>query len=414
MWCLAPVRGPPGTDRDELKLRRRYLVIAAAVLVLCAGFALVSTGPGIGWSFLILLGVAVGLAAAFLATVLSVKFDRMQADIDRLARSLDGALRDLAAANERNTRGIGTLTDTIDRQIGGMLERIETQITAGPAKPQAEITLTAGDNVVALGPPSRKATAGGEPLPAGWASRPLELSLEPIVSLSRGAAAGFEVHANMTLDDGSERTIRRLSPSADPTELTAFERSLVTAAAHASRRQLGAEGIALPLHVAISGALLANDEAVRDIASLVGIHPGLSKGLVFSIPAELFTSKDPAVRGGIERLAHAEAAIAIEGWPSGDDGIERLKGRGVQVVKLPVDRLLDRTRVRRKALSGSDITEAAERANLAVQATGVTLDEDAVALLDIGVDLMCGPRFSAPRKLRALPSAEAAAIAANG
>ncbi len=413
MFFLAPVRGDPGTDRDELKLGRRHLVIAAAVLVLCAGFALVSTGPGIGWSFLILLGVALGLAAAFLAAILSVKLDRMQADMDRLVRSLDGALRELASANERNTRGIGTLSDTIDRQIGGMLERIETQITSTPARPQPEITLTAGDNVVALGQPPRKAIGSGEPLPAGWADRPLELSLEPIVSLSRGAAAGFEVHANLILDDGSERAIRRLSPSADATELAAFERALVTAAAHASRRQLGAEGIALPLHVAISGALLADDAAVRDIASLVQIHPGLSKGLVFSIPAELFASKDPAVRAGLERLAHAEAAIAVEGWPAGEDGLERLKGRGVQLVKLPVDRLLDRTRVRRKALSGSDITEAAERANIAVQATGVALDEDAVALLDIGVDLMCGARFSAPRKLRALPMPDAA-IAANG
>jgi cyclic-di-GMP phosphodiesterase, flagellum assembly factor TipF len=46
------------------------------------------------------------------------------------------------------------------------------------------------------------------------------------------------------------------------------------------------------------------------------------------------------------------------------------------------------------------VLETASAAAIEVIATDVRSDEDAVGLLDLGVDLMTGARFSGPRRLK--------------
>jgi len=384
-----------------VNLLKLPFAVAAAVLILGAGFALVATGQTPFWSFLVVVSLALAAGGLALAGYLLFKVERMRGDIDRLARTLDGALKDLAAGNERNSLTLGALTGTIDRQIGGMLERIETA-----ARPEAPASpASGGGDGASHDTGSRKApqkTDAGERLPAGWADRELELSLEPIVSVSQGAAAAFEVHAHILLEDGSERVVRRLSEAANPADLCAFELAMVKAAIHASRRKLAAEA-RLPLHVAVSAALLGNETAVGELCGLLDLHSGLAKGLVFSVPAEQFATKDNSVRHGIVRLTISGAIFAAEGWPREEDALERLKLQGVRLVKLSADRLLDRERTRRRSPSGADLAELIDRSNMAIVAVDVASDEDAVALLDLGVDLMRGERFSPPRRLK--PSA---------
>lgn len=381
-----------------MNLLRILIAIAAAVLILGAGFALAATGQSSFWSFLVVVSLAFAAGGLALTGYLHFKVERMRGDIDRLARTLDGALKDLAAGNERNSLTLGALTGTIDRQIGGMLERIETA-----TRPEASAASPASvaDDGASQGRKAPQKSAAGERLPAGWADRELELSLEPIVSVSQGAAAAFEVHAHILLEDGSERVVRRLSEAANPQDLCAFELALVKAAMHASRRKLAAEA-RLPLHVAISAALLGDEAAVGELCSLLDLHSGLAKGLVFSVPAEQFATKDNSVRHGIVRLTISGAVFAAEGWPREEDALERLKLQGVRLVKLAADRLLDRERIRRKSPSGADLAELIDRSNMAIVAVDVASDEDAVALLDLGVDLMRGERFSPPRKLKPL------------
>lgn len=328
----------------------------------------------------------------------------MQGDIDRLARTLDGALKELAAGNERNSLTLGALTATIDRQIGGMLGRID----AHPSAPvDAAIVVPPADGQAAREAGERKPAAkpaAAASLPAGWADRELELSLEPIVSVSQGAAAGFEVLAHLALEDGSERIVRGSPLAAGPADLAAFELALVKAAMHASRRQLGAAGARLPLHVAVSAALLGDEAAVEEVCSLLDRHAETARGLIFSIPAELFTTKDKPIQHGIVKLAVSGAALAAEGWPTEENGLERLKLQGVRIVKLATDRLLDRERVRRKSMPGADLAELIGRSGMIIVAVDVATDEDAVALLDLGVDLMRGECFSPPRRLKSFAS----------
>ena len=384
-----------------MNLLRIPFAIAAAVLLLGAGFALAASGQSPFWSFLVVISLALAAASSALAAYLLVKVERMRTDIDRLAHTLDGALKDLAAGNERNSLTLGALTGTINRQLGGMLERIES--ADRPRGPAASPAGGGGDGVPqATG--NRKASqneAAGVRLPDGWAEREPELSLEPIVSVSQGAAAAFEVHAHIFLEDGSERVVRRLSEAANPAELCDFELALVKAAMHASRRKLAADA-RLPLHVAVSAALLGNETAVGELCNLFDLHSGLASGVVLSVPAEQFATTDHTVRHGIVRLTISGAMFAAEGWPREEDALERLKLQGVRIVKLSTGRLLDRERVRRKSLSGADLAELVERSGMAIVAVDVASDEEAVALLDLGVDLMRGARFSPPRKLKPL------------
>jgi EAL domain-containing protein (putative c-di-GMP-specific phosphodiesterase class I) len=382
-----------------VNLLRTAFAVAAAVLVLGAGFALAASGQSPLWSVLVVISLALAAACSALAAYLLVKVERMRTDIDRLAHSLDAALKDLAAGNERNSLTLGALTGTIDRQLGGMLERIETADRPGApaASPAGD-----GDGGVPQDTRNRKAPrneAAGVRLPPGWAEREPELSLEPIVSVSQGAAAAFDVHAHILLEDGSERVVRRLSEAANPADLCDFELALVKAAMHASRRKLAADA-RLPLHVAVSAALLGNETAVGELCNLFDLHSGLASGVVLSVPAEQFATKDNAVRHGIVRLTISGAMFAAEGWPSGEDALERLKLQGVRFVKLSTGRLLDRERIRRRSLSGADLAELVERSGMAIVAVDVASDEEAVALLDLGVDLMRGERFSPPRKLK--------------
>ncbi len=393
-----------------MKPHRRHLAIAAAATVLCAGFALVLAGQSTLSVFLTQVSLAMAAASAAVALFVLFKVDRMQGDIDRLARSLDGALRELAAGNARNALTLGTLTETIDRQIGGVLERIDTRVA--DADGDHPVAAPEG-NVVPLATAPRKfpqKAGAGERLPAGWGERPLELGLEPIVSVSRGAAVAFEVYASLLLEDGSEKMVRRLSGAVDPQDLVAFERTIVKAAMHASRRQFGSEGPSLPLHVAVSAAFLGDEASVREVSGLIGIHAGLARSVVLSLPAEVFTARDAAVQRGLIQLSVAGALLACEGWPGTPDARERLQARGAGIVKLSCDRLLDRLRQRRKGPTGADLADIAHGADMTVIATGVANDEDAVALLDLGIDLMGGERFSPPRKLKA-PAGEAPARA---
>ena len=72
---------------------------------------------------------------------------------------------------------------------------------------------------------------------------------------------------------------------------------------------------------------------------------------------------------------------------------------GLAFVKIGANRLLDREKPRHRTVPASTIIESAEADGLLVVATDVANDEDAVSLIDLGLDLMAGPRFGSPSGL---------------
>ena len=63
-------------------------------------------------------------------------------------------------------------------------------------------------------------------------------------------------------------------------------------------------------------------------------------------------------------------------------------------------RLLDRVKLRKGQPNGAALVEIADGAGVEIIATDVASEDDAVSLIDMGVDLMSGERLSAPRRLR--------------
>lgn len=392
-------------------MNKLLLVAIAAATLLGAGHALgageaAASGDSVaGVALLSIMALVLSIAAMAVGIYAALRARRTQADVARLARSIDHALRDLAEGNSLNSSTLGALTDTIDHQLGGMLDRIEVVASDHSAAPSREAPLAA-NNVVTLGAtgrrPDARKPAAGDVAPVSWPDHgELELSLEPIIAVSQGAAACFEVYANLPFADGVARPVRRLHGEAAPAERARFELALVKAAMHASRRQLPGQAATLPLHAAISDALLADAGATAEIAQLFALHPGLAAGVVLSLPVEVLANPTRGQQKSLLRLTESSVRLAAEGWPDAGDGAAILAANGAGILKLTCNRLLDRDKLKRKAIAGGDLAEIAHARGLTIIATDVLTDEDAVALLDLGIDLMSGARFSPPRRLRA-------------
>jgi EAL domain-containing protein (putative c-di-GMP-specific phosphodiesterase class I) len=222
-----------------------------------------------------------------------------------------------------------------------------------------------------------------------------ELSLQPIVSISQGAANGFEVHVHVPTK-GAPLDLRRLARPVRGLDAAAFERLMVISALDAVRRRPGKPGPTLPLHVAISAALLGSQSDLGTAVDMFRRNPALARSVILSLPA---TDTSREQLAALQRFAAADVGLAVEGWDRPAAELAELRKVNLRLLKLPADRLLDRT--------GSTAGEpaavligAAALAGVDIVATDVRIDEDAVEILDLGIDLMTGPRFSGPRLMQ--------------
>ena len=346
---------------------------------------------------------------------------KARADFLRFSRSIEMALRDLSSRSERDAASIGEL----NRKIADEIETLTGMASASPDPVEAPAFPRRADAdfrpVAVAVQPSPERAAEAEPatpeavrqaLASAIAAGELEVSLQPIISVAQGAATGFEVHAHVEAADGGRPLdIRRMAQPLPGLDQTAFEAALVRSALSASRRQLGTASERMPFHVAISEALLGSRAEVDAIAELARVHRGLPASLVFSVPATLLAVGGDT-RDRLDQLTAAGFRLAVEGWEGARAEIRDTQARGAHFLKIPVNRLLDRERGRRRQLPGAELAEAAAEAGISVVATGVARDDDAVGLIDLGIDLMEGERFSGPRRVRS-SSARQAALAAG-
>ncbi len=374
----------------------------------------------------------------------------LAADLERLARSVDAAMAELTARSDRDRAALAALHGLVSRGLGPVPRRaapasVETpqlpsagSVAPKPPAANAPQKLPADDvpkmapahdvpqkaphesapqappaGTVAQAPSSgvlQPPTEGGPPpeqsAPEPWepgieaalhrimkAGR-AEISLEPIISVARGAARGYEVHVYVAAAEG-EIHLRRPRQDVRGHDAAAFERLVAISAADAARRRLVPASEARPLHVPISDALLGNDRELARLFDLLRTQDGLARSVILSLPSTVAAGgQQPALR----RLAAAGVRFALEGWDGSGTEFEALQRFGLRFLKLPADRLLDRAKPDGAAPAVTLLDRAAE-AGVEIVATGVSSDEDAVALLDLGIDLMAGPRFSAPRRL---------------
>jgi EAL domain-containing protein (putative c-di-GMP-specific phosphodiesterase class I) len=350
--------------------------------------------------------VALVAAAAALRAVLHVS--RLRADILLLARSIDVALRDISERTDKEPATIGDTAGRETPETEKFSERIGTPEDAGSKQlentgnvvphPSARRTRSvqqepvgqprSGPDVNSVDSAYKKAIAAGE----------FEIALQPIVSVSRSAAIGFDVYASLPVEGGERIELRRPAKRTERGEAAAFERILIATTLQAGRKRLGAASVNMPLHAAVSEAILSDSKELGAVLELLQLYPNLARSFVLSAPTILF---DPSSehRQALDLLAAKGVRFAAEGW-SEAGGADQPRYAEAIYLKLSANRLLDREHPGRKLTPATTIIEQATADKLAIIATKVATDEDAVALLDLGIDLMSGPRFGGPKRLK--------------
>ncbi|QDY99447.2 EAL domain-containing protein [Nitratireductor mangrovi] len=346
--------------------------------------------------------LAVALLALIIAWIALARARRVAQQFDTLLYSVDHALRQVASTSVSSASTIGEMQDAMRGEIETLSRRLAERDERGDADDgDRNVIKLASARPSAPGkergaPSARKVEAA---LASAIEAGDIELSLQPIVSVDANAAVGFETFVHLEIDDELAVDVGRLADGAELAR-AALERLTITSAAEASRRMLGTGGEKSPLHCPVSENLLRDAAELEKTIGFLQLHPPLARLVVLSAPSALLLNANGADRDAIDRLLDTGISFAAEDWDGGVGNIAGLRASHAGFLKLSTDRLLDRTRTRRKAPSGLDIVAAAAEAGIAVIATGVATDEDAVNLLDIGVDIMVGERFSPPKRLR--------------
>jgi cyclic-di-GMP phosphodiesterase, flagellum assembly factor TipF len=222
----------------------------------------------------------------------------------------------------------------------------------------------------------------------------VSVSLEPVVELRSSKVAAYRVHAHVTNADGTSANLRRLEgnhPGIDPAR---FDMELFHAAAGAARRLLGGTADITPLICPISAATLGSPKDLRKIVAMMNNLPGLKSGLVLEMPAASL-GHDDIMLSGAGLLADAAIRLCVEG---------RLEARRLRDIA-------GRFEIEFWSMSGAEVCEAdisqltvsdRDDREAKVIARGIAEDYEVVAMIDAGVQLVCGPRFSDPKPVRTL------------
>lgn len=346
----------------------------------------------------------------------------LRSDIAQISRSLDGALHEIDERSSQHAKTIGEINTALKSELATLSAQKQPPPINDTEGEQVE-TATAlqhNDNVVQY--PSAQAQS---PKPAENPKKPQnqnsnsgsqreielaiakvsgregpDLSLQPIVSISKGEAKGFEVFAHLRLKDDRFVDVQRLVSATGRMNVAGFERGLILASAKAARQQLGSDAEKMPLHCAISAALLDDPEELSAVADLFDMHPALARSLALSVPASLFASGRSGRLAMLETLSEVGIRFAVENWNGSASEAQIMQNAGVRYIKQPATRLLGLAKYRGQLLDTHELVSAVADLDLQIIATDVTTDEEAIGLIDSGIDLLTGTRFGDPRRLR--------------
>ncbi|MBX3581586.1 MAG: EAL domain-containing protein [Rhizobiaceae bacterium] len=338
-----------------------------------------------------------GIGAAVLAYRAFSRASLVAAELERLTRSMDAAIKDVSLRGDREATKLAELSTTVSEKLASPAQRrharhgdddSEGEKGASHKAKQSAPAEPADPQTAAIDIALRRVIAGGA----------ADLSVQPIIAAGRGEAGGFEAHFHVQPEEGSPVDIRRLDRLVADVDPAVYERMTVTSASEVVRRRLGDINERRPLHVAISNALLQDGMEFAAVLDIFKLHPSVARSIVLSVPV-------PVLEGGqhmasLELLSGLDLRFVAEDWSGTSEELDLVKKARFVAVKVPADRLLDRTKVRKGGPDGAALVDMARGAGLDLIAIDVPSEEDAVALIEMGVDLMTGNRLAAPRLLK--------------
>lgn len=390
---------------------QRILLAIGGAAAFCAAVTFllqIAIARGLPASDIVLVTASATLLLSLVAAAFSYRaFNHAKllgAELERLTRSMDAAIKDVALRGDRAAARHEELNAAVSNRLDDLSARLSPDADADEPRTAivADTPAPARKGRQAHAEPHAPAAAGAPGVDIAlrrvMAGGQADLSLQPIIAAGRGEAGGFEVHFHVQPEEGKPVDIRRLGHQVADVDPAAFERLALVAAAEAARRQLGDISEKMPAHVAVSDALLDDGLEFATVLDIFKLHPALAKSVVVSLPFDVVDSGRHAA--ALELLSGLDIRFAVEDWPGSRPGLDKLKASGVGVVKIAAQRLLDRVKLRKGQPNGAALVEIADGAGIDIIATDVASEDDAVSLIDMGVDLMTGERLSAPRRLR--------------
>lgn len=380
-------------------------LVAAALLAGLAAISITLLGrpaamSGVDGAMLSASGLALLLsAAAVLMALAALRSARSTAaDMRRLEASMEAVLR------SRPTALVPERAPASDTRDGPKPGADAVAAAASHDGPPADGT-DAATNVVPLRSPaqermSREPAATPASVLAAAAAVDAEISLQPIMSVSHGTTLGFDVFRSVECD-GRPVHLRDIAEPPAGFDAAAFDAQTVAAAVAVARRRLGN----MPeqaLHVALSGAFLESAGEVDRILAMAREYPLIGKVIILCADARSF---DPGcvAHASLSRLAAGGFGLAAD-MAEGQPGFP-LSHPALRYIRIPAQRLLRTGAARLRDVAA--LPAHPENDHVPIIATGVADDREAMALLDLGIDVMVGDRFSAPRRIRPERLAEA-------
>ncbi|MCG6113949.1 MAG: EAL domain-containing protein [Mesorhizobium sp.] len=343
--------------------------------------------------------VLLGLAGLALLLFVHVwRSERRIADLQRengnLARSIDAIMRSPRRGTERDYVSQADLGRRIREELSSANGAPAAATDAEATAPEATTPPAGHMAAREAQPASLDAETIATILAGSIAEERLEISLQPIVSVSLGQSMAFDILTSLDVDPDNQLHVKRIAGGSalDPDD---FDMSMFLVTVDTARRRLGSVSERMKLHLALSEPVLKNEEAVADICALVGLHPGIARSIVLSLPPQ--AGRRPDLTGAVRTLYDAGFSVALD-----SDG-----GRSVAGIRLPP---LDYIKVDARLLIAiADGLTGDVAAQLRVRlwpdgcppiiALGVETEETAMRLIDLGIDLMAGDWFSAPRRM---------------
>jgi cyclic-di-GMP phosphodiesterase, flagellum assembly factor TipF len=347
--------------------------------------------------------IALSLFALLRAWWVERRVRALSDELNGLARAVDSLARGSSRRDDMDFVSHEELTRALAREVEILNEKFSNLGTAAPDKREDPSPEPAFTNV--LDHPTRESVQARLATPESEdrnraieerlrdvaATGHTEISLQPIVSMALGEAVAFDVFACLDLGGNDHASIRR--PNVDMSfDLARFERALVLATIDTARRRLGSMSERMMLHVPVSAALMANEAMVAEIGEMLRVHPAIAHSIVITLPARALLQQECC--HAARALSDAGLTIAIDNW---DDELAGSSGLPpIAFIKLGARQLLDPS----SRDKGNGLREAADRLDARIVANDVVSDEEAMSLIDGGVDLMSGERFSDPRRLK--------------
>jgi cyclic-di-GMP phosphodiesterase TipF (flagellum assembly factor) len=313
-------------------------------------------------------------------------------EVGELGRRV-GALESAAAADLRS------LTEPLAREVselGRQVQEIADAMAERKEKPAAPATAQAASGPLPGHTEQETEQLVRDAIEAGR----IELYLQPVVTLPQRKVRFYEALARLKLADDAVIEPDRFLPAARKLGLLArIDLRMLRNCVQVVRR-LAAKNREVGLFANLAPETFADGTAFGDILALLEPNRALASSIMFDVPQAAFRSFGPLEQ---QRLA----ALAERGFHFALDQVEDLKvhpralaERGVRVLKVPVEMMLQRNRGVGAPIHPVDLADVLARQGIDLIVVGIESEGTVVDLLDYDVRYAQGFLFAPPRPVR--------------